>query len=272
MAKFLFLGCGKMGSAIVKNLIEAGDVEPNQISILKPSSTQILGFDLNYLRHLSELKEYVEVVFIAIKPQKADEILADFFTQGLALGIFDQSTIFISILAGKKISYFEKLNQKRKLKLIRTMPNLAIAYSEGIFGYLPNRQVTQNDLNKLTPFFDNFGFSFRLENEKQFELITTIFGSGPAYIFLLAKIFLEIATKGGIKSDIADKLVKKLLTGSALLAQNSSADFDGLISLVASKGGTTEEALKVLNKNQALERLFKLALAKSAKRAKELAR
>lgn len=242
--KILFLGCGKMGSILVNNLLEESGFESEQIMVIKRSQKNRID-GLNYVENAVELpKKYsADLVFIAIKPQDAEEILSEFAKQK----IFHKKTIFISILAGKKVKFFEKFFGVNA-KIIRSMPNLPIQYSQGIFPYIANKNITKLELKNLDVIFQKFGSAFMLDNEKYFDAVTAIFGSGPAYIFLLQEILAEIAIGCGIKKDKASHLVKKLFLGSALMAEFAQENSAKLREAVTSKEGVTEAALKFTEK------------------------
>lgn len=264
MKNILFLGCGKMGSILARNLLEQ---KAGQITILKKSDkNKITG--LKYFSSTNQLpKNYqADLVFLAIKPQQAVEVLADFSQAN----IFSKKTIFISILAGKKVNFFEKIFGKNA-KIIRSMPNLPIEDSQGIFSFFANKNVAAAELKNLTKIFAKFGTAFELKDEKLFDAATAIFGSGPAYIFLLQEIFTEIAISHRVSKDSASALVKQLFLGSALMSCNSDLDFKMLRESVTSKGGTTHAALEVLQKNLALKNIFKNAIQAAKKKSQELA-
>lgn len=266
MKNIFFLGCGKIGSILARNLVEENICEAAQISVLKKSQQNKIN-GLNYIKKISDLpKNYqADLVFIAIKPQDAKEILAKFSQEK----IFHKNTIFISILAGRKIEFFEKIFGQ-KTKIIRSMPNLPIQYSQGIFAFLANKNLTKTEIKNLTKIFDKFGSAFEIKNENLFDAFTAIFGSGPAYIFLLQEIFTRISISLGIKKDKAGELVKKLFLGSVLMSEFSEENFSDLQKSVASKGGTTETALQILQKNSALKNLFKKAVEAAIARSKQL--
>lgn len=262
----LFLGCGKMGSILAKNLVEEKAVKAAQIAVLEKSDqNKILGFF--YAKNISALpKNYcADLVFLCIKPQDSEKILAEFSRAK----IFHKNTIFISILAGKKIKFFENIFGE-KAKIIRSMPNLPIQDSQGIFAYLANKNVSTSELKILAKIFDKFGTSFELKDEKLFDVITAISGSGPAYIFLLQEIFTEIAISHGITKDKASQLIRTLFLGSSLMSCNSDLNFSELRESVTSKAGTTEAALKILQKNSALKNIFKKAVDAAIARSKKL--
>lgn len=263
--KILFLGCGKMGSILANNLIEESGMEPRQITVIKRSKKDKIA-GLNYVESAAKLsKNYTaDLVFLTIKPQDAKEVLGEFSKQK----IFHKKTIFISILAGKKIKFFEKFFGK-DAKIIRSMPNLPIQYSQGIFLYVANKNITKSELKNLDQIFQKFGSSVMLDDEKYF-VTSAIFGCGPAYIFLLQEILSEITIGLGIERDKANELVKKLFFGSAMMSEFAEENFSELREMVTSKKGTTEAALKILQKNSALNNIFTKAIDAAIKRSQEL--
>jgi pyrroline-5-carboxylate reductase len=266
--RIFFLGCGKMGSIIALNLVEEAGYKANQITVLKKSDqNQITGF--NYIKDCSSLKKgyQADLVFIAVKPQNAAEILSQFSQEK----IFHPDTIFISILAGKKLNFFDKFFGK-EAKIIRSMPNVPIRDAQGILPYIANKNLNKTELKNLQKLFDNFGQAYELKEEKLFDTTTALFGSGPAYIFYLQKIYADIAIKSGIEKDKAASLVKTLFLGSALTSCNSDLSFSELCDSVTSKAGVTQAALEVLQKDSALDKLFKSAIKSASNRSKELSK
>lgn len=262
----LFLGCGKMGTILLKNLLDENSIEASQITVLEQSLKNKIS-DINYLNNAAQLpKNYrADLVFLCIKPQESEEILTEFSKAK----IFHKNTVFISILAGKKIAFFEKIFGKNA-KIVRSMPNLPIQYCQGVFSYLLNKNINKSEEKALKEIFNKFGAAFELENEKLFDAATAIFGSGPAYIFLLQEILSEIATNLGIKK--SDQLIKKLFLGSAFMAEFSEENFSKLRESVTSKKGTTDAALQVFQKNSALKNLCKKAVDAAIKRSNELSK
>lgn len=263
--KIFFLGCGKMGGAIAQNLVEESNFKNGQITVLKRSDKDKFP-ELNYVHNTSSLpKGYkADLVFIAVKPQNAAEILEEFVKED----IFHKDTIFISILAGKKVNFFEKIFGS-EAKIVRSMPNMPIQDSQGILPYI-TKNLSKEEISDLHGIFEKFGQSFELKDEDLFDKTTAIFGSGPAYIFYLQEIFTKIAIDSGLDKNLACDLVKTLFLGSSLMSCNSDSSLSELRESVTSKAGTTAAALNVLM-NSSMEEIFTKAIKTSAERSKELA-
>lgn len=256
-----------MGMIIANNLIN-NRVIACEITVVKPSSDNKIK-NIKYFDDFKKLpKNYQpDLVFIAIKPQESLQILKNFVKSQR----FSRNTIFISILAGKKIAFFSEIFGKNA-KIIRSMPNLPIEDQQGIFAYHLNQNIKKSEISILNKLFNNFGLAIKLKDENLFDAVTAIFGSGPAYIFYLQEIFVQLAIKAGFASSDAEELVKKLFLGSALMACNSDLNFLQLHKSVTSKKGTTEAALQVLQKDDAAKNLFSQAINQAINKSKDLSR
>ena len=283
--KILFLGCGKMGSILLANLVEISKIKPRQIAVIKNNCDKAIFShkkswhdDLLIIDDSSDFPpDYcADIIFISVKPQ--DAILAT--SKLLNRKITSENTIFISILAGKTINFLEEIFKQFVVepKIVRTMPNLPIQHGKGIFAYKMNKNLQQNDIAYLESIFSSFGELLLLENEELFNVVTAIFGSGPAYIFLLQEILVNIATKNGIKEEQAVMLVNHLFFGSSLMVEKYIADdaklnLQSLIELreqVTSKKGTTESAIAILTQDNQLHNIFIEAIDSAIARSKSL--
>ena len=254
----LFLGCGKMGSIILNNMINEKSVKASKVKIIEKGPKDIS-------QQLVKKKYKADLVFLAIKPQDCEKILQNFKANQL----FHENTIFISILAGKKIAFLEKIFGKQT-KIVRSMPNLAIEESQGIFLYQENANINAKESALLAKIFEKFGLAYNISDEKLFDPLTALFGSGPAYLFMLQEVFANITQKFKIPKDDCDQLVKQLFVGSSLMSCNSDENFKTLRNNVTSKGGVTKAGIDVLAENNSLKNLFIKVINNANKRSKEL--
>ena len=254
-----------MGAIIAKNLIENQDFSSYNFLALKPSESNKIN-NLSYIDSLEKIpKNYVaDIVFICIKPQES-KIILEKFAQAK---IFHQDTIFISILACKNLNFFSKIFGSKK-QIVRSMPNLGIEVNQGIIPYI-HKNLTAENKKIILSIFLNFGTAFEVEDEKLFHVLTALYGCGPAYIFLMQKIFFDIAISHKIPKEIAESLTKKLFLGSSLLSFESPLDFSKMIENVASKKGVTEASLETLLKDNKLHKLILKATKNGIARSKKL--
>jgi pyrroline-5-carboxylate reductase len=150
------------------------------------------------------------------------------------------------------------------------MPHLPATIGQGMTVAVSSN-VNEKKLaiaEKLFTAVGNFRF---VEDEKLLNPVTAISGSGPAYIFYFAECLIEAAEELGCEKTLAHELVMQTLKGSAELAVTSDKPVSILRQEVTSKGGTTEAALTVFDKNDQLKILIKEAVKAATKRAEELA-
>lgn len=256
-----------MGLAILKNIADHNNKKYN-ISAIDPANKPELE-NVEHYQNISDLPENYEadIIFIAVKPQICREILLEAKNQEK----FAKNAIYISIVAGKKISFFKDIFGKNS-KVVRTMPNLPIIENKGIFAYYFSKNIKNRDRRNLVELFHSFGQILELDKESKFDKFTAIFGSGPAYIFLLQEILLSQAKNLGLEDEKAHNLVAEFILGSAIMAKNSDLSFSELRQSVTSKAGTTQAGLDQLTKNDALKKLVNKTIKAAEKRSKELSK
>jgi len=106
-------------------------------------------------------------------------------------------------------------------------------------------------------------------DEKLVDAVTAVSGSGPAYFFYLIEALVEAGLKLGLDEKTAKKLVLKTAIGSAKLLEALKEEPRELRKRVASKGGTTEAALKVFD-DKTIKSIIHDAVKAAHKRSKEL--
>jgi pyrroline-5-carboxylate reductase len=260
-SKILFFGCGKMGSAILQNFLDK-NIDPKNITIIDPLMLNKIS-EINCFSKISDISlEYkADLVIFAFKPQIAADILSEI----AKYNIFHQNSIFISILAGKKLQFFaEFLGQAAKI--IRIMPNLPMAIGEGISAFITNKNLSQSESKSV---MDLWSKNIELKIESEIDMFTAIAGSGPAYLFLFAQNFINIAKESGFDEDSARKMVTQMLYGSSKMLLDNNLDIAKLINDVTSKGGTTAAGLEQFELGN-FKDLLKKVVGAAQKRSEEL--
>ncbi len=241
--KIAVVGTGNMGAALVKGLVEKSVYSQN-ISIFDADKKK-----MEALRKSSNVKAaksnrlcvtLADVVILAVKPQILPEVIQDITT---AVG---KDTLIISIAAGVSMAKIESAF-KKPVCLIRVMPNMPALVGSGMSVYSMGKHTSPKHRRLAEAILSAFG-EVALVPERSLDLVTALSGSGPAYFFLLAEKMIEAAYELGMKVDLAKKLVYQTAFGSGRILAQSDEDPEELIARVASKGGTTEAALKMFQK------------------------
>lgn len=257
------LGVGNMGAAILEGLFKKGIADPSQVWVcdkIKEKAAQFAAqWKTGIVPFSASLVSETDVILLAVKPQDLSEL-----GSGLTINLEKKEYTVISILAGTPIAKIKDAVGK-KARIVRAMPNLGAKVGEAITALT---SIHPQSLELAREIFSGCGETIILE-EKYFDLVTAISGSGPAYFFLLMELLSKEAVAHGLSEKDARKLAVKTALGAALLAGNSDLSPAELREQVTSKGGTTEAALKVFEK-EGLPAIVSKGIQAALKRGQEL--
>jgi pyrroline-5-carboxylate reductase len=261
------IGCGKMGGALVDGWLQSGIAQHIQIIDPEEPSSIIASASedkISWSKSANNIKGQPDVCVIAVKPQIINEV-CDNLKDTLS-----SETQIISIAAGTKISLFEEYFGNEH-PITRVMPNTPASIGKGISVLVSNNQTSQAKKNIATSMMEAVGSTEWIDDESLIDAVTAVSGSGPAYIFLLIETLAKAGEKAGLSADMAIKLARKTVTGSAALAEAyPDISADTLRENVTSPGGTTEAALKILMGKNGLQELMDKAVEAATNRGKEL--
>ena len=84
-------------------------------------------------------------------------------------------------------------------------------------------------------------------DESQFELLADLTSSAPAFFTAIMQEYASTAVlKGKISLELAEKLILQTMIGTTRILNPGGTNFDEIINRVATKGGITEEGIKIL--------------------------
>ena len=275
--KLYFIGYGHMAEAIYQRLdkslfeniclIEKDDDRRISIDKKKHGKTQLLK-SLQGIKFCNS-----DIVILAVKPNQVKSICNEI--NSLIIEKKDLPVV-ISIAAGvtttsiKDYIIQENLSHLQNfLNIYRAMPNLCASNGDSITGLFGSSvsDIT-NSKNTVSEIFNSVGEILWVKKEADLNIVTAISGSGPAYIFYIMEIMINSAQELGLSEKDAKKLVAMTLIGSGKMGL-SIQNLKEQISKVSSKGGTTEAALKVFEKEN-LSLIFNQAIEAAHARSKEI--
>ena len=117
---------------------------------------------------------------------------------------------------------------------------MPVLISKGVIAYCHNHKNIY--LNKFLTLFNSCGKLIEVE-ENMFDVVTSLSGSGPAYVAYFAKSMIDSAVAMGLDFDISKQLVLATVNGTSEYLTVCNEDIDNFISKVCSKGGTTIEEI-----------------------------
>ena len=260
--KFGVIGAGFMSSAIIKGIINANFIKPEQIIVSDVNEKQLnnlskLGVTVTFDN--SFLADNAEFVLFAIKPQNLSEVLLSIKGSNCSK--------FISIMAGVKKDKIK--SSLGAVQVARCMPNTPCSIGEGAVGLDVSDFSNIDDIDFIKKIFSSLA-TVVLVSEDKLNAVTGVSGSSPAYFYLFLNGIIDAGVKQGLSTEDAKKLAVSTMIGAGkMVAQNMDKSIDELINAVCSKGGTTIEAIKVYNENS-LSSITELAIEACVNRAKEL--
>ncbi len=266
--KIIFMGCGKMGGALLKAWAAGGLVSKKDFLIIEHNADLVKlykkqGFDSVTSADKAPKNITSKLIVLAVKPNIIKEALAQ------SAPFINKQTIILSIAAGKTVKFIESA-LPFKLPVVRVMPNMCVSEGLGVSGMFANAAAKKAQKDFCFKLMAQTGLSFWVDKETDLHIITAVSGSSPAYIYNAALMLAKTAESYGIKEDLARKIAVNVLLGSALVFANGSGTLQDAIARIATPGGTTEAAIKTFNKNDALLKLYKKAAAACIKRSEEL--
>jgi len=263
--KIAFIGGGNMGEAMLAAILEKGLSTPEAVCIGDVREERRNYLNNKYGVVTSENNREVagsgDIVVLAVKPQNLAEVMA-----GLN-GCLGPAQLVLSIIAGASISTLSQgLSHSR---IVRAMPNTPARIGTGMSAWTATAGVTEEQRGRAQAILGAMGKEIYFDDEKYLDMATAVSGSGPAYFFLLAESMIGAAVQVGLPRDAAEELVLQTMLGSAQLVHKSGKNPAELRRNVTSPGGTTAEAVRVLEGGR-FSRLIEEAIRAAYNRAKEL--
>ena len=234
------IGIGNMGGSILKGLVESEAINAENINIFEINKMLIkkIKYNINVFSSEIELVQNSDIIILAVKPNIMSQVLEKIKT------VLDDSKIVLSIAAGISIDYIEKIIGKDK-KIVRTMPNTPDQVLEAMTAVSFNDRIDENDKYLITRILECFGKSVEIE-EKLMHAYTGISGSLPAYVYMFIEALADGGVLEGISRDKAYEIISQTILGSAKIVLETKKHPGQLKDEVTSPGGTTIEAVKVL--------------------------
>lgn len=261
------IGCGNMGMAYATSFLKYKLVNQDSLLLIeKDENRKETLLKQGYKNVTSNLNDdrlkNCALFILAIKPQDFNTIAP------LIKNTLNTSQIVVSIMAGKTISFLQKHLQHNFI--VRAMPNAPAIVGMGITAYTASNELTFKQIKLVENLLNTTGRSVLLDNEDLLDAVTAVSGSGPAYFYYFVKSMIEAAKQLGFDESTASMLVQQTMLGAFHVMNGSEKSLDELISSVASKGGTTEAALEILNTTSVNKNIINAIIA-AEKRAKDLA-
>lgn len=127
------------------------------------------------------------------------------------------------------------------------MPNTPALVGEGMTGVCANDLVTEEELQLVLTLLKSFGRA-EVVPEYLMDTVTGVSGSSPAYVFLFLEALADAAVAEGMPRKQAYEFAAQSVLGSAKMLLETGMHPGELKDMVCSPGGTTIEAVAVLER------------------------
>ena len=265
------LGAGSMGRAILTGLLAPEVTVTGGIRVTNRSAARAAELESDSVTALATESEPdanrlavdgAGIVIVAVKPAMVPDLLRE-IASSLTPG-----AVVVSVAAGVTTGTFESLLPE-SVSVVRSMPNTPAIVGRAVTGISQGTRSDGDDLALVRTLFETVGEVVEVP-ESQLDALSTISGSGPAYVFLLIEELTAAAIGKGFSPEQAATLVNGTFLGAAELLVTSGEDPAELRRRVTSPGGTTERAIEVL-RSADLAGLFARATDAALARSRELA-
>jgi pyrroline-5-carboxylate reductase len=269
--RIAILGSGSMGTAILSGLLASGfDASKVTITTKTEASADKLADELGVNAIALEAQSSAnqdavagaDVVLVAVKPAYVVDVLKE------ASPKLQTAALVISVAAGITTDSMEAA-VPASVAVVRAMPNTPAIVGRAVTGVSTGSRVSEAQLETALDLFETVGRVVVLP-EEQIDALSTISGSGPAYVFYLVEQLTLAAQEMGFAEDVAAMLVEETFAGATELLSASNQSPEALRKQVTSPNGTTMQAIGVLEQAQLAE-LFTKATNAALARAKEIA-
>ncbi|MEE9381480.1 MAG: pyrroline-5-carboxylate reductase [Hyphomonadaceae bacterium] len=257
------IGAGNMGAALVGGWLKASDALTLTLVDPGPSERVTEWVDAGKVS-LNPEPSLADILVIAVKPQIFGEV-ADSLQHWIG-----PDTLVLSVMAGIQIDMLQKrLGTER---VIRAIPNTPGLIGQGVTLLAAPKNANDADIAMARQLLEPLGVVEGPMEESRLSAGMAISACSPAYVFLLAEAMAAAGEAEGLDPELAGRIARQAIQGSAALMASSDETFKELRRAVTSPGGTTQAALDVLMDENGIPSLMRKAVKAAILRDRELAR
>jgi len=243
MNTFGFIGYGNMGSTLIDGFLSSGALVPGDIMVSSRTEAGLSPLlekwpETSITGDNRRVAQESRTLFICVKPLDVRPVLEEI------KDVLSDDTHLVSIAACVTIS---NLETKFRGMITKVIPSVISQVKEGVSLFCHNSKVDKENAGQIERLFESIG-KVVLIDEDQFEVAADLTSCAPGMIAAIFQNFVEAGLRHSrLSKELAQDMVISTLFGTAKLLMEQALGFPELLSRVATKGGITEEAAKVLN-------------------------
>ena len=237
------IGAGVMGQTLAKGLIASGLIERERLWAGEKNAAACKS--ARHSLHIPVETDFhrrvpaADLILVCVKPDDAASVAAALVGAGL-----QPHTLLISILAGVSTEKLESLLGAPN-PVVRAMPNTPCIVGEGMTVVCRGKNASSHDLARARQIFEAVGKCLATD-EKHFDAITALSGSGPAYLYLIMEALADAGVRVGLPRQLALTLVAQAMLGAATMVLSTGRHPAALRDDVTTPAGCTIGGILVL--------------------------
>lgn len=224
------IGAGHMGKSIIQGLVQGGFPRGNLIISNKAEDNK-------------KAAEQADLILIAVKPMQVKAVLKE-------IADVVRNKIIISAAAALPVAKIVTYAGNPRQKVIRIMPNLPVAYNQGVIGVYANQSVTEAEKEEVSKYLLELGHIFHCSKEENLDVITILSGCGPALVSYCISLLAKAGNSYGLTKEASEKIAAQTFEGTIEYLKQTHQSASELQNAVATKGGVTEQIISSLNKHK----------------------
>lgn len=242
--KITFIGSGNMATAVLTGIMKKNLWKSTEITMCDPVKERLAQLKEKFGIHVDtnnkEAVKSAKYIFLAVKPNILPLVLDEI------RDVLTEDKVLISIAAGTSMQTITAVAGK-DVKIIRAMPNTPALVFEGMTSITKNELVSDEEFEKVYALFKSLG---RVEDipEHLFDVTTATASSSPALVYMMIEALADGSVLRGLPRKLAYEMAAQAVLGAAKMVLNSGEHPSQLIDEVCSPGGTTIEAVYLLEK------------------------
>lgn len=237
-----FIGLGNMAGAMIGGILKKGILTSEDIigaDVFKAAQVKAEeSFHIKIAQDNKSVVEESEVIVLSVKPQFYEAVISEI------RDVMTKDKKVITIAPGKTLEWLAERFQK-PTKLVRCMPNTPALILEGSTGVCHNNLIDESELNSILELLSSFSKAV-IVPESLMDVVVGISGSSPAYVFMFIEAMADAAVAEGMPRNAAYEFAAQAVLGSAKMVLDLKKHPGELKDMVCSPGGTTIQAVKVL--------------------------
>lgn len=254
--KIGFIGAGNMGGAILKGAFQSGFLKPDDVLVSDHSPTIVAKWKaegVGCANSNAALVQACEWVVLAVKPVFLQRVIDE-------IKPYLDGKKIISIAAGWSVKMLQNAMNGSSMQLLRVMPNTPALVGAGLTALCEETTLDAESFVWAQKLFSTLGV-VQIVPERLMNAVIAVSGSSPAYVFMFIEAMADAAVKLGMPRAMAIESAAQAVLGSAKMVLETGTHPAILKDNVCSPGGTTIEAVQVLEEGGMRAAVIKAMIA-----------